>query len=241
MIRRYIFVVLLFITIQCFSQKKIAVFGGSIAEYFKKEGGQQKLEMMLSARITNFGKAGDGLCRQTYKSCDSIIIGGIPKMVEKYCEEGKEHYDVYIIWCSTNDIWGNPIGKSNDFTSEDGYDMNALLTQCGGLNYCIRRIREHSPYAKICIFASMKSFDSSYGYSRTGEMKYIPQRRMWDYVEKQIECANRASIPVLNLWTDSNIDEYNYKKLFVDNIHPSKEGYKYLCAIFARFLQNFLL
>ncbi len=131
---------------------------------------------------------------------------------------GKAPYDIYIIWCSTNDIWGNPIGTSSDYTGDDGFDERKLATQCGGLNYCIKTIQQHAPSAKILLFASLKSFTDSYGYSRTGLSKYNPPRRMCDYVDAQTECAERFSVPVLNLWAESGINEYNFKELFPKSI-----------------------
>lgn len=220
------------------AQVNVAIFGGSVAQFFKDKGAQKELEKSMPRyNITNFGKAGDGFCKQTKIEGGKAVLGGIPLMVSNQCGDGKKPYDVYILWCSTNDIWGNPVGKSSDYTIEDGYDENKLLTQCGGLNYCIETIQKHAPAAKILVFASLKSFGSPYSYSKTGETRYNPPRRMWNYIEGQMECANRFSVPLLNLWTDSGINELNYKQLCPDGIHPTKDGYLLLCPLFKNFIE----
>lgn len=223
------------------AQTRIAIFGGSVAQFFNDRGAQDVLAAMLpGVEFKNFGKAGDGLCKQTKIENGKAVIGGIPKIVSEQCAAGKALYDIYIIWCSTNDIWGNPIGTSSDYTGDDGFDERKLATQCGGLNYCIKTIQQHAPSAKILLFASLKSFTDSYGYSRTGLSKYNPPRRMCDYVDAQIECAERFSVPVLNLWAESGINEYNFKELCPDGIHPTAEAYKSLCPLFRHFLLRFI-
>lgn len=223
------------------AQTRIAIFGGSVAQFFKDRGAQDVLAKMLpGAELHNFGKAGDGLCKQTKIENGKAVIGGIPKIVSEQCAANVAPYDIYIMWCSTNDIWGNPIGTSSDYTEEDGFDERKLTTQCGGLNYCIKTIQQHSPGAKILLFASLKSFTDSYGYSRTGLSKYNPPRRMCDYVDAQIECAERFSVPVLNLWAESGINEYNFKELCPDGIHPTAEAYKQMCPLFRQFLLRFI-
>ena len=117
------------------AQTRIAIFGGSVAQFFNDRGAQDVLAAMLpGAEFHNFGKAGDGLCKQTKIENGKAVIGGIPKIVSEQCAAGKAPYDIYIIWCSTNDIWGNPIGTSSDYTGDDGFDERKLATQCGGLN-----------------------------------------------------------------------------------------------------------
>lgn len=218
---------------------RIAVFGGSVAQFFKERGAQAELEKMMgNYKFYNFGKAGDGLCKQTKIANGKAVVGGIPEKVRNVCDTSATRYDAYIIWCSTNDIWGNEIGRSSDYTEEDGFMDSHLLTQNGGLNYCIRAIQKHDSCAHILVLASLKSFKSPYGYSKTGEALYNPPRRMWDYVQGQIECAERFSLPVLNLWTESGINEYNYKKLCPDGIHPTKEGYLFFCPLLSDFIKR---
>ena len=239
--KQMIVIMLCFLSIVGRAQTKVAMFGGSVAQLFQMRGGQSLLESMTNIKIDNFAKEGDGLCRQTAVVNGKIEIGGIAKKVAEQCKPESPVYDVYIIWCSTNDIWGNEIGTSSDYTNDDNYDTNKLLTQNGGLNYCIKSIMDHAPMSRILILGSMKSFKSSYGYTKTGVRLYKPKRRMWDYVMGQIECANRFSIPVLNLWSESGINEYNYKFLCPDGIHPTAEGYKMLCSIMKNFIQKHLI
>ncbi len=221
------------------AQIKVAIFGGSVAQYFNDKGVQKELESYMPGyTFTNFAKAGDGLCKQTTYENGVANLGGIPLKVKEVCDSNRL-FDVYVIWCSTNDIWGSPIGQSWDYTDEDGFDEQKLLTQCGGLNYVIKTIQSQSPNARILIFASLKYFGSQYGYSKTGETRYNPPRRMWDYVEMQIDCAQRFSLPVLNLWADSGINECNYKVLCPDGIHPSKEAYRLLCPMFKSFISYY--
>ena len=47
------------------AQTEVAVFGGPVAQYFYDKVAQKELEKTVPKyRTTNFGKAGDGFCKQ---------------------------------------------------------------------------------------------------------------------------------------------------------------------------------
>jgi hypothetical protein len=74
-------------------------------------------------------------------------------------------FDIYILWASTNDYTNHrAVGTYTDYTEFDSYDEGKLLTQAGGINYCIKKIYELNPNAIIYFFTSSKDFNDQGGY-----------------------------------------------------------------------------
>ena len=61
-----------------------------------------------------------------------------------------------------------PMGSPTDYTEADEYDEGKLGTQCGGMNYCIRHLRQLNPHAQIYIFGSLPFFEHEGGYRARG-------------------------------------------------------------------------
>ena len=110
--------------------KSIAVFGGSLSVNKESDVAKQQWADLLDAEVTTYGVGGAGFsCEQGYSIQRQVDTAGV--------------YDIYVLWASTNDFNNNrPCGTWKDFTAEDGFDASKLATQCGGINYCIRKLLE---------------------------------------------------------------------------------------------------
>ncbi|MBQ4060665.1 MAG: metallophosphoesterase [Bacilli bacterium] len=214
--------------------KTVAVFGGSISTPKYNSTIAQDIwdEYCGFESITNYGVPGMGFA---YGSTS------IPKQVEQAI--ANQDYDIYIFWCSTNDYRnGIPAGTVND----NPKSISDITTQCGGINYSIRRILETNPDAKIYLFTSLKFFTtSSSKYPKLGDSGYNPYstsgaydgKNFYYFVEKQKECAIRNGIAYLDMYSLSGINIYNYTQYIKsDKLHLTDYGYEVVGKLQAEFL-----
>ena len=118
--------------------------------------------------------------------------------------------DAFICQLSTNDATKNiPLGTiANDFDIED-FDTQTIA---GAIEYIIGYVRNH--YNCPIVFYTQAKYDSE-NYEKM--------------VELLLEIQKKWNITIIDLWNDENINSItdNQKKLFlVDNIHPTKAGYR---------------
>ena len=198
--------------------KSVAVFGGSVSVIPPSDSAKVLWEKHLDLKIANFGVAGAGF---------SSLQG---KSMQKQVDEAGV-FDIYILWASTNDYTNKrEIGEYTDYTEFDGYDEQKLITQAGGINYCIRKIYEKNPDAIIYFFTSSKAFHNRGGYD--------PQMEdgMKNYVEMQKQICALHGIPVLDQFSTAGFNTYNQKKYYADPIHMNWLGYKKLGELQVSFL-----
>ena len=112
--------------------KTIGVFGGSFSVISESDAAKKYWKEYLRCTVTNYGEGGAG-----YSSLQKGLQGhSIQDQVD-----GAGVHDIYILWASTNDFTNSrEIGTYSDYTAIDNYDDNKLVTQCGGINYCIKKI-----------------------------------------------------------------------------------------------------
>ena len=233
------------------SGKKIRIFGGSVANLCRVYGGDKIIESLLGVDILNSAFGGAGYCKGTTISggVPSFETNSIPYQVNAATATGQTEYDIYILWSSTNDLQANEAGDEDDYTSFDNYDVEKLITQCGGMNYCIKKLQEFAPTSQIIVIGSCKAFGLS-------SQNYIKFKGM---VAKQGDVAKRASLPFYSLWDNSSFNEFNRTDYFYhgeddvyyteardpndfphgdDGTHPNAEGYARIAPKIARFLKN---
>lgn len=169
--------------------------------------------------IKTYGKSGHGF---------SIDQGSIQHQVNK---AGK--HDLYILWASTNDFTTNQsIGEATDYTMHDGSDEAKRHTQCGGINYCIKKLREINPDCQIYLFTSLKFFGNigqeTYGYEIIPKTIHRSGVSLFEYTRKQIECALLQGIPYFDQWIEQeeHINEDNFRIYYKeDGSHMTEYGY----------------
>ena len=223
----------------------IAAFGGSQSTLAQGAGVAQEIwkKYLNYSKIGNFGVGGSGFVR---KSSGKKTI---PEQVEQAIAEGFP-YDVWILQCSTND-W--KYGKECGEYTDNPQSIGEITTQCGGINYCIRRIHETYPNARIYLFTSTRFFKTdssatpgSAEYFELGDSAWNPfstdgvnGKNLKDFVDAQKKCCMRHNVPVLDLYGCTIYNEYNYTPYFKsDDIHWSPLGYQLHGHLQAEFLLN---
>lgn len=208
------------------NRKKIAIFGGSVAvnEY---NALKDSIKKALNTEIVdNYAINGYGF---------SSLQGSIQTEVNSAISSGND-YDVFILWASSNDYTNSrEIGSYKDYTVLDSYNETKLTTQCGGINYCIKKILEHNPKAEIYFITSYKCYDKESGYNTFYCGK---ENKLYSYVSAQKQCCAYYSIPILDLWSMMGINELNRSMYYVDDVHINTDGYDKIKNLIIDMIKN---
>ena len=207
--------------------KRIAVFGGSLSVNAESDVAKQLWADMLGAEVVTYGVGGAGFSiDQGYSLQKQVDTAGV--------------YDVYVLWASTNDFTNDrPCGSWSDYTAADGYDESRRHTQCGGINYCIRRLLEKNPRAEIYFFTSLRFFGADSGHNPYSVSPNKTGKTFADYVEAQKACCAYYGIPVLDQFNLQGINEFNVENYYKgDLLHMNEEGYRRIAPVQAAFLSN---
>lgn len=198
--------------------KSVAVFGGSVSVIPPSDSAKILWERYLGMKITNFGVGGAGFSSLQGKSLQQQVN-----------EAGV--FDIYVLWASTNDYTNHrAVGEYTDYTEFDNYDTAKLITQAGGINYCIKKIYEINPRAEIYFFTSGKAFTDRGGYD-----PFSPHG-MNEYVDMQKKICELHGIPFLDQFFTGGYNIYNKKLYYHDAIHMNALGYHKLGELQVAFL-----
>lgn len=170
------------------SLMSIGIFGGSQSISANARPVKDKWAALFNARINNCGVQGAGFGSWQENNVQKQIALNMP-------------FDVYILWCSTNDVSLNILDDSEDDPR----------TQSGGIKRCIDLIRQKNPNATIVLFTSI----------------YVPNERLLKkipaFVEKQIQICEKYDIPYLNQFDYTTLSESDFLD---DKVHMSSpDGY----------------
>ena len=207
--------------------KTIAVFGGSLSVNKESDAAKRLWADLLDAEVTTYGVGGAGFAiDQGYSIQKQVDTAGV--------------YDIYVLWASTNDYNNNrPCGTWKDFTADDGFDEAARTTQCGGINYCIRKLLEKNPRAEIYFFTSLRFFRAEAGFNPCSEAPNKTGKTFAEYIEAQKACCARFGIPVLDQFSLQEMNEYNADLYYLkDRLHMNEDGYRRIGLMQAAFLSE---
>lgn len=213
--------------------KKVAVFGGSFATVDLAKNALNHWGQKLGFVTDVYAVGGAGFRNSTANGANHIQA-----QVNKACAKDAPLYDIYVLWASTNDIWAGAdyIGSTTDYTAKDNYDETKLNTQCGGINYCIKKIYEKNPNAKICFLTSIRAMSAgAMGY----DINYSGENGLNKFVDAQIACCKQWKIPYLDQFRNVDINPSN-KSTYVqdDNLHLKDEGYDLIKDMQVKFLSE---
>lgn len=198
--------------------KSVAVFGGSVSVIPASDIAKNMWKEKLGMRVTNFGVGGAGF---------SSLQG---KSLQQQVDEAGV-FDIYILWASTNDYTNKrEVGSYIDFTEFDDFDEQKLVTQAGGINYCIKRIYEINPNAQIYFFTSSKAFNDRGAYDP------FTENGMAEHVNMQKKICQFHGIPYLDQFTLGGYNIYNKDLYYTDPIHMNEDGYKKIGELQVAFL-----
>jgi len=199
--------------------KSVGVFGGSLSSLPESNIAKGLWKKYLYMNIKTYGKGGRGFATNKGSIQDQV-------------NEAAKH-DIYILWASTNDYTGGyPNGEATDYTEFDGFDETKRETQCGGINYCIKKLREKNPGSQIYLFTSLKFFginsNETYGYEMMPISSNSTGLSFYEYTQKQKACANLQHIPYFEQWEvqEGRITPANYLIYYKeDGYHMTEAGY----------------
>lgn len=210
-------------------KSRIAVFGGSLSVRWQSDAAKQIWADNLDSEVTTYGVGGAGFASSRgYSIQRQVDTAGV--------------YDIYVLWASTNDFTGHKeCGSWKDYTEADNYDDSRLDTQCGGINYCIKRIREKNPDAKILFLTSLRFFSRDSGYNPYSKDKNKTGKTFAQYVQAQIECCRYHGIPVLDQFSIQDVGIDNYGRFYLDDkLHMNEDGYRRIAPAQVVFIKNCL-
>jgi len=192
----------------------IAVFGGSLSVLGESDAAKQQWANELGATVVSYGVCGAGFsCDQGYSLQRQVDTAGV--------------HDIYVLWASTNDFMNNrECGSWKDYSETDGFDESKLTTQCGGINYCIKRIMEKNPRARIVFFTGLRFFSSDSGHNPMSVVTNKTGKTFADYIQGQKDCCAHHGIPVLDQFSIQDVNEFNYQLFYKkDKLHMNEDGY----------------
>lgn len=208
--------------------KSVGVFGGSLSVNAESQTAKDIWRKRLGVEITDYGVSGAGFSSlQGTTSIQAQVDGATSK-------------DIYILWASTNDYRNNrECGVWSDYTAEDNYDSSKLVTQCGGINYCIKKLLTINPNAEIYFFTPCRFFISDDGYNPFSENTNATGKNFADYIAEMKKCCDYYGIPVLDQFDLQGVNIFN-KSLYykTDNLHMKEAGYEKIGWVQADFLAN---
>lgn len=208
----------------------IAVFGGSLSVLKESKAAKNIWKERLGVSVTDYGVGGAGF---------SSLQG---HSLQQQVDEASADHDIYILWASTNDFnRSRECGTWSDYTVRDAFDTTRLVTQCGGINYCIKTILEKNPEARILFFTSLRFFSKPSGSDPFSDATNASGKTFADYVKAQKECCEHYGIPVFDQFNVQGINEFNYSRYYrPDRLHMTEDGYRFIGVQQAAFIAQFL-
>ncbi len=146
-------------------------------------------------------------------------------------EQMDKEADIICVFGGTNDYGHGDaiIGSADDFD---------VYTFYGALNTLYTYLIQTYPKAFIFVMTPLHRANEN---RNTGDGYKIPKLSLKGYVDIIREVAEKYSIPVLDLYSNSGIypdNEINKNMWTVDGLHPNDAGYRKIAGIVKKFLEN---
>lgn len=253
--------------------KKVQVFGGSLSCLIESETAKNLWRNILGMRVESLGHGGAGygsggsqikLLPHAFventlpkvTDLSNIPNGGVLNNVQNQVRYlSSPDTDIFILWLSTNDYTMNlEPGSWKDYTIHDGFNEENRRTQCGGLNFCIKYLRERvNPKARIYAFTPLRFFydrqDADGGYNVNSLTHNITGSSFYDYIKSAVETCAYQGVPVLDQFSLQGVGweqrEIYYKKEPTTSnnnpwqfFHMNEKGYEMIGHLQVEFLAN---
>lgn len=224
------------------ANKKIAVCGDSVAANPWGDIGKERLRDSLGCVVHTYAVPGAGF---SYNATPTWVtpnrVSGVMQ-VEELVKAATPAYDIYLLSGTLNDpvthekaigsiTHCRPYLKVNGLP--DFSDPN-LDTMLGALNFCIQRIYEKNPKAKIVLSTMGKifltlpksGFDTDAGYNMNDTSTNAHGSTYYDYVKALRLLGESWGIPVVDIYAKAGINEFNKAATMSDAYHPTQRGYE---------------
>lgn len=139
--------------------------------------------------------------------------------------------DTVTVFAGTNDFNSNKtLGKIDDNTTSTFY---------GTLNLMMKYMQSTYNNDPVIFFTPIRR---NYTGSESGVIAGMINNNgdnLKDFADAIIACGKKHGVPVVDLFNDSGIGEYNINGLTSDGVHPNARGQKVLAGIFKSVLHKY--
>lgn len=140
-------------------------------------------------------------------------------------------YDLVTIFIGTNDFrYNKKLGNINNIGSNN-FDKNTFT---GGYQLLIEKILSCNPNVDLVLITPLQRNKDGYNTTFTN----LVDCNLIDYVNVIKKLGEMYSLPVLDLYATSKINEFNLDIYTRDGLHPNKTGYDCISDQLFRFLLN---
>ncbi|ATD56926.1 hypothetical protein BTM21_03865 [Clostridium chauvoei] len=140
-----------------------------------------------------------------------------------------DNADLISIMVCMNDFGGNtPIGSINDKTDDTFY---------GSIYMAIKKILEQKPDVRLMFVIPHNPGQHDNYFNKINKKNKAEQHYYYEYVDAVEKSCRYYGIPVVNLYSECGLNEFNQSYFFNsadDHVHPNKK----LHDIFARIISS---
>lgn len=142
-----------------------------------------------------------------------------------------KYADVITIFIGTNDFKLNvPLGKLSDKDSKDFNDE----TFYGSYQDLLRIFEEKGSNASIYLITPLQRDNEGYDINSTNPAGH----KLIDYVNAVKNIGELYDIPVIDLYSESELNIRTLDKYTLDGLHPNDEGYKVIADEIIKTIQE---
>lgn len=219
----------------------VVVCGDSVSQNPETEIWKENIRCLLGGRVDTYGVGGAGWSINANPTwVTPRKVSGVYQ-VEELVKASSKVYDVYCLSCTLNDpithnkdigehSFCKPYKKTGDDPDLTDPDLDTML---GALNFCIQRIYEKNPSAKIVLATMNKCFLTSPTNGFSVKAGYDPfdtstnshGKTYYEYVEAVRKLGEVWGVPVVDAYSDGGNNEFNKSTRMKDQYHPTELGY----------------
>lgn len=210
--------------------KEVLFLGDSITEGVGASAPDKRYTEVFSAlsgaKVYNYGIGGTRIASQKDPSCEAenrYFLTRLPCM--------RETADYVVVFGGTNDF-GHGNAKLGEYTDRTDDTFR------GAVRRLIEALYEKYPAARIVFMTPLHRASEDSDINDRGKPVMA---KFTDYIESIKRLAAEYSVPVLDLYNNSNIQaktEKNKNLFLPDGLHPSDGGHRRIAEMLYAFLQT---
>jgi lysophospholipase L1-like esterase len=187
--------------------------------------------LTLGDSITKAGVYQD-ILKNNFKNIDNLGLNGQTMAYQDtntstyYVGKNIDYkkYDLVSIFIGTNDFrYHKPLGEINNFDEK---------TFAGAYQLLIEQIKKDNPNATILLITPLQRVKDGFDIRMFNKTNH----KLIDYVNVVKDLANLYNLPMIDLYSQSNITTENIYNFTTDGLHPNNLGYE----VIAKHIEDFL-